>query len=159
MTPALGWRFNRQDVWWKRLISRHANQVRNMVLGQSIRDTGCSVRIFPRDLALRLPVFHGVHRFVGPLLLREGCRLVQVPVRDRARSHGRSHYNLWNRSFGVLLDLLGVAWLMHRPLRYEPLPLGGFRRGGGQHRTCHYTARPCAIAWRTEPCQTWHSGL
>lgn len=121
---ALGWRSNRQDVWWKQLVSRHANQVRNMVLGQSIRDTGCSVRIFPRDLALRLPVFRGVHRFVGPLLLREGCRLVQVPVRDRARSHGRSHYNLWNRSFGVLLDLLGVAWLMHRPLRYEPLPLG-----------------------------------
>ena len=77
-----------------------------MVLGQSIRDTGCSVRIFPRDLALRLPVFHGVHRFVGPLLLREGCRLVQVPVRHRARSHGRSHYNLWNRSFGGFLTCL-----------------------------------------------------
>ena len=100
-----------------------------MVLGQSIRDTGCSVRIFPRDLALRLPCFDGVHRFVGPLLLREGCRLVQVPVYDRPRPHGRSHYNLWNRSFEVVLDLFGVAWLMHRPLRCQPLPAGGFRRG------------------------------
>jgi hypothetical protein len=89
------------------------------MLGQSIRDTGCSVRIFPRSVALRLPVFHGVHRFLGPLLLREGCRLVQVPVGHRSRRHGRSHYNLWNRSLQVGVDLLGVAWLLSRPLAYR----------------------------------------
>ena len=49
---ALGWRVKRQDVWSKRVISRWANRVRNAVLGQSIRDTGCSVRIFPREVAL-----------------------------------------------------------------------------------------------------------
>ena len=115
---ALGWREIRQDVWSRRWISRWANLVRNGVLGQSIRDTGCSVRIFPREVALRLPAFHGVHRFFGPLLLREGCRLVQVSVRHRSRPHGRSHYNLWNRSLQVVVDLLGVAWLMRRSLRY-----------------------------------------
>ena len=113
----LGWRVKRQDVWSKRLISYWANLLRNKVLGQSIRDTGCSVRIFPRALALRLPTFNGMHRFFGSLLLREGCRLVQVPVHHRPRSHGRSHYNFWNRSFQVVIDLLGVIWLMHRPLR------------------------------------------
>ena len=35
---ALGWRLDRQDVWSRRVISRWANRVRNMVLGQSIRD-------------------------------------------------------------------------------------------------------------------------
>ena len=45
---ALGWRAKREDVWSKRIISRWANRVRNAVLGQSIRDTGCSVRIFSR---------------------------------------------------------------------------------------------------------------
>ena len=115
----LGWRVERRDVWSKRVISRWANRVRNAVLGQSIRDTGCSVRIFPREVALRLPVFRGVHRFFGPLLLREGCRLVQVPVGHRPRPHGRSHYNLWNRSLQVVVDLLGVAWLLRRPLRYR----------------------------------------
>ena len=53
-------------------------------LGQAIRDTGCSVRIFSRDMALRLPMFHGMHRFIGPLLLREGCNLIQVPVESSA---------------------------------------------------------------------------
>jgi len=116
---ALGWRVHRADSWLKRVISRVANQVRNALLGQSIRDTGCSVRIFPRELALRLPWFHGAHRFVGPLLLREGCHIIQVPVNHRPRAHGQSHYNLWNRSLRVLIDLFGVAWLMHRPVAYE----------------------------------------
>jgi glycosyltransferase involved in cell wall biosynthesis len=116
---ALGWRVERHDVWSRRVISRWANRVRNGLLGQSIRDTGCSVRIFPRAVALRLPAFRGVHRFFGPLLLREGCRLVQVPVGHRPRPHGRSHYNLWNRSIQVVVDLLGIAWLLRRPLQYR----------------------------------------
>jgi glycosyltransferase involved in cell wall biosynthesis len=116
---ALGWRATRRDVWSKRLISRWANRVRNLVLGQAIHDTGCSVRIFPRDMALRLPMFRGVHRFLGPLLLREGCRIVQLPVNHRPRAHGRSHYGLRNRSIRVVVDLLGVAWLLRRPIQYQ----------------------------------------
>jgi dolichol-phosphate mannosyltransferase len=115
----LGWRVDRKDHWWKRVVSRSANWVRNAVLGQSIQDTGCSVRIFRRSAALRLPVFCGVHRFFGPLLLREGCRMVQVPVGHRPRTHGRSHYGVWNRSWRVVIDLIGVAWLMGRPVGYQ----------------------------------------
>ena len=123
---ALGWRTKREDVRSKRIISRWANHVRNLVLGQSIRDTGCSVRIFRREMALRLPTFHGMHRFLGPLLLREGVRVVQVPVTHRPRSHGRSHYNLRNRLLRVVVDLLGVAWLCRRTIRYEVVHgLGG----------------------------------
>lgn len=115
----LGWRRKREDVWTKRQISRWANRVRNAVLGQSIRDTGCSVRIFPRAVALRLPMFQGSHRFFGPLLLREGCVIRQESVGHRPRPHGQSHYSLRNRSIRVLIDLFGVAWLMRRPVRFE----------------------------------------
>jgi dolichol-phosphate mannosyltransferase len=115
----LGWRVNRQDTWSKRVVSRWANRVRNAVLRQSIRDTGCSLRVFSRALALRLPMFRGFHRFLGPLLLREGARIAQLPVAHRPRPHGTSHYNLWNRSWRVLVDLIGVAWLLRRDVRYE----------------------------------------
>jgi glycosyltransferase involved in cell wall biosynthesis len=119
---ALGWRVKREDVWSKRVISRWANRVRNFVLGQSIRDTGCSVRIIRREVAQRFPTFRGYHRFFGPLLIREGCTFVQLPVAHRPRPHGRSHYNIWNRSLRVVVDLLGVAWLMRREMRYEVVP-------------------------------------
>jgi glycosyltransferase involved in cell wall biosynthesis len=118
---ALGWRTKREDRWSKRIISRWANRIRNKIFQQSIKDTGCSVRIFRRDIALRLPVFQGVHRFFGPLLLREGCKIIQLPVTHRPRQHGCSHYNIWNRSIRVLVDLLGVAWLMKRSIQYEVL--------------------------------------
>ena len=116
---ALGWRIKREDIWSKRFISRWANRIRNGVLGQSVRDTGCSVRIFRRELALRLPMFRGGHRFFGPLLIREGCSIVQWPVNHRPRPHGKSHYNLWNRSLRVVVDLLGVAWLLRRQVTYK----------------------------------------
>ena len=116
---APGWRTIRHDVVSKRLISISANRVRNAVFGQSIRDTGCSVRIFPRMAALRLPEFHGMHRFIGPLLLRQGCKLIQIPVNHRPRASGRTHYNFWNRSLGVLIDLLGVLWLLRRSVHYQ----------------------------------------
>ncbi len=114
----LGWRERREDSWTKRQVSRWANRVRNAVLKQSIRDTGCSVRIFPTEAARRLPMFFGSHRFFGPLLLREGCSIRQEPVGHRPRPHGESHYSFRNRSFRVVVDLLGVAWLMRRSLPY-----------------------------------------
>ena len=90
---ALGWRVRRADVWSKRFFSRWANRVRNRVLGQSTRDTGCSVRIFRRERSrFRLPMpSRGCHRFFGPLLAPRGvlgsCR---VPVNAPAQAvHGR----------------------------------------------------------------------
>jgi dolichol-phosphate mannosyltransferase len=119
---ALGWRLSRQDVVSKRVVSFWANQARNVVLGQAIRDTGCSVRIFSRAMAIRLPMFHGMHRFIGPLLLREGCKLIQVPVGHRPRLRGASHYNIWNRSLSVIVDLFGVTWLLRRQVQYRVIP-------------------------------------
>jgi len=136
----LGVRVKRHDIWSRRVISYCANRVRNLVLSQSVWDSGCSVRIFPRALALRLPAFHGMHRFFGPLLLREGCRLIEVPVHHRPRSYGQSHYNLWNRSLSVVLDLLCVAWLTHRSVEYRVTQTyGSWRPAEGK--------RPDVRAW------------
>jgi glycosyltransferase involved in cell wall biosynthesis len=128
----LGVRVNRHDVWLRRATSWCANHVRNALLGQSICDTGCSLRIFPRELALRLPVFHGMHRFWGPLMLREGCRLIQVPVQHRPRRYGRSHYNLRNRLIGTIFDLFGVSWLTQRGVGYHVEKEYGFWEGRHQ---------------------------
>jgi glycosyltransferase involved in cell wall biosynthesis len=149
---ALGWRIKREDKWSKRVISRHANRVRNGVLGgQPIRDTGCAVRIFPREVALRFPMFHGAHRFYGPLLDREGCRIVQVPVEHRPRPYGTSNYNIWNRSLNVIVDLLGVAWLVRRSIRYQAEPVVAAEAAPSPHVPPSATARQGAGASATAP--------
>jgi dolichol-phosphate mannosyltransferase len=137
----LGWRVRREDVWSRRTTSFFANHIRNAILGQSIRDTGCSVRLMPRDVVLNLPRFQGMHRFFGPLCLRHGCHVVQVPVNHRPRIHGRSHYNVWNRSIGVIADLIGVAWLSRRAvpqtnspaIRTTPIGSCSFQESAQEH--------------------------
>jgi dolichol-phosphate mannosyltransferase len=113
---ALGFRVNRRDPASKRWIGRIANRVRNIVLGQGVRDTGCSLRIVKRSAMIGLPSFRGMHRFIGSLLIRDGRRFVQVPVGHRPRINGKTHYNIWNRSIQVIVDLFGVWWLCRRAL-------------------------------------------
>ena len=39
----------------------------------------------------------------------------------RRRPHGASHYTFRNRSWKVVFDLIGVVWLLRRPIRFEVL--------------------------------------
>lgn len=126
----LGWRANRRDNRKTRLVSRLANRVRNLLLGQEIRDTGCSTRLLRAASVAALPRFEGWHRFLGPMLAARGAVIVQIPVNHRGREHGRSHYNWRNRGLKVVIDLLGVAWLNRRTISHnitQPLLKEDFR--------------------------------
>ena len=83
-----GWRTARHDSAVRRLSSRIANGVRARLLGDATPDTGCGLKVFPRELFLRLPFFDHLHRFLPALVLREGGQVVSVPVSHRARAGG-----------------------------------------------------------------------
>ena len=109
-----GQREKRHDSWFRRLSSRVANGVRQSLLKDGIRDTGCSLKLFRRDLFLALPYFDHMHRFLPALVLRQGGRIVTTPVAHRPRAHGRSKYGFHNRLWPGLVDLAGVLWLKRR---------------------------------------------
>lgn len=115
----LGWREKRQDNHRTRWVSKIANRVRNWVLGQEIRDTGCSTRLLKASLVNELPRFEGWHRFLGPMLAARGAKMTQIAVKHHPRSNGTSHYHWRNRGLKVVIDLLGVAWLNRRQLRFD----------------------------------------
>ncbi|MGD8808942.1 MAG: glycosyltransferase family 2 protein, partial [Gammaproteobacteria bacterium] len=52
-----GQRARRNDSWFRRLSSRVANGVRQRLLNDGIRDTGCSLKLFRRQTFLDLPYF------------------------------------------------------------------------------------------------------
>jgi dolichol-phosphate mannosyltransferase len=112
-----GWRVERRDSAAKRLGSRLANAVRSRLLGDATPDTGCSLKLFPRALYLDLPHFDHNHRFLPALYLRQGGRVLSVPVNHRPRLRGQSHYNNWQRLRVGIVDLIGVMWLMRRMRR------------------------------------------
>jgi dolichol-phosphate mannosyltransferase len=114
-----GWRQDRHDSLIRKLSSRIAFLVRNMVTRDGVHDTGCPLKVFRRAVLERLQLFEGMHRFFPTLALMHGFTVTEVPVRHYPRVHGRSKYGLWNRLFASLYDLVAVRWMMRRVLRYK----------------------------------------
>jgi glycosyltransferase involved in cell wall biosynthesis len=112
-----GQRTGRTDTGLKRIMSRLANSTFNATFQTSTRDTGCGLKAFRRDVFLALPYFDALHRFLPPLVRREGFEIAYVDVVDRPRRFGQSHYRIWDRLWVSLADLLGVLWLMKRRKR------------------------------------------
>jgi glycosyltransferase involved in cell wall biosynthesis len=116
---AVGFRTERRDPWSRRLASRVANVVRNLLTGDDIIDTGCSLKAFRGECLRGLKLYRGMHRFLPTLLRMEGRTVVQLPVRHRPRRAGRSKYGITNRLFAPLADLFVVRWMGRRRLDYE----------------------------------------
>ncbi|MEA2992293.1 MAG: dolichol-phosphate mannosyltransferase [Alphaproteobacteria bacterium] len=112
-----GQRVGRRATGFKKFQSRVANAVRNAILKDGTRDTGCGLKAFRRDIFLNLPYFDGLHRFLPALVKREGYDVGYVDVVDRPRGHGVSNYGLWDRLWVGILDLAGVWWLIRRRKR------------------------------------------
>ena len=109
-----GYRARRHDTWSRRWASRFANRVRNAVTHDGIRDTGCTLKVFRRELLADLPPLDGVHRFMPAWFALHGRRMKQVPVSHRPRRHGRSKYSNLRRLPRTLLDLFGFWWYRRR---------------------------------------------
>lgn len=114
--PALvnGWRTERKAEGSKRWASKAANAIRDWVLEDDCPDTGCGIKVYWRDVFLRLPFFTSMHRYLPALFQTYGHEVAYVPVNDRPRTVGVSKYNNLNRALVGLYDLVGVTWIRKR---------------------------------------------
>jgi dolichol-phosphate mannosyltransferase len=117
---AAGQRVGRKASGFKRWQSRTANAVRNAILNDGTRDTGCGLKAFRREVFLSMPYFDGLHRFLPALVRREGFDIAYVDVIDRPRHSGVSNYGFFDRLWIGIMDLAGVWWLIRRK---KPTPV------------------------------------
>jgi glycosyltransferase involved in cell wall biosynthesis len=115
-----GYRVSRHDrLLTRRLPSRVANRLIRWLTGVQIRDNGCSLKAYRRDLVHRIGLYSDMHRFIPALAVgMANARVVEVPVRHHARRYGHTKYGL-SRVWRVLADLLTVVmirWFRDRPL-------------------------------------------
>ena len=115
-----GQRVGRKDTGFKKLQSRLANKIRNAVLHDGTRDTGCGLKAVRRDVFLMMPYFDGLHRFLPALVRREGYDIAYIDVIDRPRHSGVSNYGFFDRLWIGIMDLAGVWWLIRRK---KPTPV------------------------------------
>lgn len=116
LDAVVGYRVKRNDDFVRRASSRFANAVRNWISKDSIRDTGCSLKLFRAEAIQAIPLFEGMHRFLPTLLRYHGFRVAEHPVNHFPRVAGKSKYGVWNRAFRALKDLLAVRWMRARRL-------------------------------------------
>jgi len=111
-----GYRAHRHDTWQRRVVSRLGNGIRRAFLHDEARDTGCSQKVFRRELVELLVPFRGLHRYLPAIFRHAGLRVAEVGVNHRARLGGVSKYGNWHRALDGLFDLIGVTWLLDRKL-------------------------------------------
>ncbi len=107
----------RRDGLIRRAGSRVGRLFRRMILGDTIRDTGCSLRLIRRDIALRLPLeFKGMHRFIPVTARHMGCTVVEMPVNHRPRVAGETKYGMGivQRAIPGLVDCFAVRYMSKR---------------------------------------------
>jgi dolichol-phosphate mannosyltransferase len=116
-----GQRVGRQDTASKRWASRAANAVRQRLLHDDTRDTGCGLKLFRRDVFLALPYFDHMHRYLPALVARDGWRTLHQDVAHAPRHAGRSNYSNLARALAGAYDLVGVVWLIKRRKKARPV--------------------------------------
>jgi glycosyltransferase involved in cell wall biosynthesis len=117
-----GFRIRRQDRFVTRKIpSWVANRIIRWITGVPIRDNGCSLKAYRRELLSGMRLYSEMHRFIPALAAATaGARITEVGVRHHARARGQSKYGLM-RVFRVLADLMAIK--MIRSFRLRPLAL------------------------------------
>jgi glycosyltransferase involved in cell wall biosynthesis len=119
-----GYRVRRKDaLLTRRLPSWVANRLIRWVTGVDIRDNGCSLKAYRRELLDQVRLYSDMHRFIPAVAAgTAGARITEIPVRHHARRHGASKYGP-SRIAKVSADILTI--MMIRSFRESPLRLFG----------------------------------
>jgi dolichol-phosphate mannosyltransferase len=114
-----GVRSNRKDSFTKNMSSTIANGIRRAFTDDGMDDTGCPLKIIRTDMAKRIPMFNGLHRFLPAMILLQNGKIKQTPIRHFPRIAGVSKFNLWNRLLGPLQDCFAYLWMKKKYINYS----------------------------------------
>ena len=109
-----GIRKNRKDSLVKILSSRIANSIRDFILKDGCRDTGCALKVFDKNVFLTFPFFDGIHRFLPALFAGYSKKTFFLDVNHRPRKYGVSKYGTFKRLFRGINDLIKVSKIINR---------------------------------------------
>ncbi len=117
-----GIRQKRKDSLVKKIPSKIANFLVRRVTKLDIKDNGCALKVFTKDIAKGLNLYGEMHRFITLLAFLEGGQIKQMPVKHHARHAGVSKYGL-ERVFKVVADMMLLLFI--RKYFQRPIHLFG----------------------------------
>ncbi|MEK4881386.1 MULTISPECIES: glycosyltransferase family 2 protein [Paenibacillus] len=108
-----------KDTWLKKISSGFAKKIRNWIIGDSIYDIGCPMKLFKREVADSFYLYNGMHRFLPTVAKMNGFSVIEVTVTHQARKHGTSKYGEINRGGMGFMDAILIGWLRKRVILYR----------------------------------------
>jgi len=107
-----GWRKKRVDnLIMRKIPSRVANWLASKVSGVDIHDFGTTFKAYKRGVIEDLSLYGEMHRFIPALLSGSGVRIIEVPITNIERPHGKSSYGI-SRTFRVAFDLVTLRFFL-----------------------------------------------
>ena len=139
-----GWRSHRIDnLLLRKIPSRCANWLMAKLSGVNIHDFGTTFKGYRGDLLRQLPLYGEMHRFIPAIASFYGASICEIPIQNKQRKHGESHYNI-SRTFRVFFDLMTIRFL----LRYMSRPLHFFGRLGSINMGLGSAIALCLLIWK-----------
>ncbi|MBO9683329.1 MAG: glycosyltransferase family 2 protein [Flavisolibacter sp.] len=118
-----GNRKNRKDgMFLRKIPSRIANAMIRRMTGVYIKDYGCTLKVFKKEIAEDLGLYGELHRFIPVLAKLQGAKITQVDVKHHPRKFGKSKYGI-GRTFRVVSDL--ILMVFFRKYIQRPMHLFG----------------------------------
>lgn len=116
-----GYRIKRKEPFLTRILpSRIANWLISLITGLKVRDNGCSLKAYISPIPKKFQIPRGFHRFLPALFGVKNEEVCEIPVIDRPRFYGKTHYNL-KRTFEVIRDLLTIPFILKDPIKFEKI--------------------------------------
>ncbi len=120
-----GFRRSRKDNLFRVFPSLLANGLIRKISGVTVRDYGCTLKVFRSHFAKGLELHGELHRFIPILAALQGARITDIEVTHSPRRFGKSKYGL-GRTLNVLSDLFLLFFFqkyLRRPIHFFG-PLG-----------------------------------
>jgi glycosyltransferase involved in cell wall biosynthesis len=117
-----GWKSDRQDPFFRRLVSRVYNTATRWATGVALHDMNCGLKVYRAEVFEDIRLYGERHRFVPVLAHHLGFSVTEFPVNHRPRLNGRSRFGI-ERYLRAPFDLLTIVFMGR--YRYRPLHLFG----------------------------------
>ncbi len=89
-----GWRQARQDSWLRKLPSYVVNRITSKVVGVDLKDYGCMLRAYRREVVDAMNACQETSSFIPALANTFARDVVEIPVGHAQRQGGTSKYGL-----------------------------------------------------------------
>jgi glycosyltransferase involved in cell wall biosynthesis len=113
-----GWKCDRHDSFFRRLVSRIYNRATRLATGVKLHDMNCGLKAYRAEVFDHVRLYGERHRFIPVLAHDLGFSVTELPVNHRARANGHSRFGP-ERYLRAPFDLLTIVFMgryRHRPL-------------------------------------------